>query len=161
MSMSETGRGRRKKRERISSGLHTQCRAPWGSWSHPDGVRSSSLTSSNFNDNFSKSVNPLLDLQTSMWCEFVYIHVHGLYVTLCWHSQHPEKGSFAQSRNLISWTNEAHDVPVKLGSCIELNIYNHLDPKLAIQSRHLQAINLPPAVRRGTLGDYPNQFPNF
>lgn len=50
--------------------------------------------------------------------------------------------------------------PVKLGSCVELNIYNHLDPELAVQGRHLHAIDPPPAVGRGTLGDYPNQFPN-
>lgn len=50
--------------------------------------------------------------------------------------------------------------PVKLGSCIGLTVYNHLDPELAIQGRHVPVINLPPAVGRGTLGDYPDQFPN-
>lgn len=50
--------------------------------------------------------------------------------------------------------------PLKLGSCIGLTVYNHLDPELAIQGRHLPVTNLPLAVGRGTLGDYPNQFPN-
>lgn len=42
-------------------------------------------------------------------------------------------------------------LPVKLSGHIELNIYNHLDPELAIQGRHLDAINLTPVMRWGHL----------